>query len=146
MTLKNEESISRPSWQVARAYAPSGKVKPHQPMLKGNFLHRRIDADAKKSHTSPNAQKTSAVMNPIAYTVGMMDLSNRKLDLANVSFAVSPSFKTLDAEVYQLYHSCKVGDRHKTYEKAPDPRGPIGRKTLTIVSFGGSLWIVSRWK
>lgn len=113
-------------------------------MLKGNFLHRRIDADAKKSHTSPNAQKTSAVMNPIAYTVGMMDLSNRNLDLANVSFAVSPSFSALDES--QLYHSCKVGGRHNTYEKAPDPRGPIGKKTLTMVSFGGSLWIVSRWK
>ena len=67
-------------------------------MLKGNFLHRRIDADAKKSHTNPNAQKTSAVINPMAYTVGMTDLSRRKLVLANVSFAVSPSFKALDAK------------------------------------------------
>ena len=50
-TFKKVESISFPIWQVARANARE-KVKPHQPILKGNFLHRKIDAGAKKSQTA----------------------------------------------------------------------------------------------
>ena len=35
------------------AKTPMGKVKPHQPMLKGNF-EREMEATAKNSHTKPN--------------------------------------------------------------------------------------------
>lgn len=77
-------------------------------------------------------------------------LSARKLVFVNTSRAVRPSFTILKLNPLAMhalhFANSSSGGGGLAYENAPDPKGPMGKKTLTIISFGGSLWIVRRWK
>lgn len=67
-TLKNNDGISFPSVVVDTANTPSGKVKPHQPILNGNLL-RLMLASAKKSQTIAKPHMMSAINQPTTYKI-----------------------------------------------------------------------------
>ena len=125
-TLKKVEGNSFPIVVVEVVNTPRGNVNPHHPMLNGNRL-RLILAAAKNSHTSPNPHIMVAANHPTTYNI------SPGLDVPDCSVPV------IGKSVEATFPNCMMA-------KPPWPSGPRGRKTETITSRGGSLWIVRRWK
>ena len=67
-TLKNFDGVSSPRVVVEMVSTPSGKVNPHQSILKGNLL-RLMLASAKKSQTIAKPHKTRATNHPTTYKI-----------------------------------------------------------------------------
>jgi hypothetical protein len=68
-TLKNIMSISSPSSIVFAAYTPSGKVNPHQPILKGNGELYRTVARANTSQIKPKLHMRRDMRTPKTYVI-----------------------------------------------------------------------------
>ena len=56
----------------------------------------------------------------------------------DVSRSESKFHNTKELKVSQVSNATR-NQQGRAYENAPDPKGPMGKKTLTMVSFGGSL-------
>ncbi|RHZ59597.1 uncharacterized protein CDV56_107956 [Aspergillus thermomutatus] len=141
-TLKNAEGSSLPNWHVPIAYAPTGKVKAHQPILNGNLPDFRTDAQAKKSQGRPKAQRISAVIAPTTYTIEAAELSFNVWVFEITVFPAVPSLTALKYD--RLGVDSLMNLILGPYAKVPDPKGPIGKNTLMITPLCGNLCTASR--